>query len=118
MVARALYHWTWVALLIVCYLGICTRTAFRMARTGRSFWLWLIISVFLTSIPGTFVLMRDQLRGMPQRRRRPPASRPPEGGPLRCSHCGKLTRPDDLDRSGGVTTCPHCGMTVNETELA
>lgn len=118
MIARSVYHWAWVAALVVCYLAICARTAFRMARSGRSFWLWLVISVFLTSIPGTFVLMRDQVRGAPRRRRPRPASGPPEGGQVRCTRCGKPMRPADVDRSGGVAVCPHCGLPVDETELA
>ncbi len=118
MIARSLYHWAWAALLVVCYLGICARTAFRMAKAGRNFWLWLVISVFLTSIPGTFVLMREQIRSTPQRRRPRRASRPPEGGQVRCGRCGKPMRAADVDRSGGVAVCPHCGLPVDETDLA
>ena len=118
MIARSLHHWAWVALLVACYLAICARTAFRLARTGRNFWLWLVISVFLTSIPGTFVLMRDQVRGAPRRRRPRRAGGRPEGGQVRCGRCGKPMRPADVDRSGGVAVCPHCGLPVDETELA
>jgi hypothetical protein len=118
MIARSAYHWVWVALLIACYLAICARTAFRMAKSGRSFWLWLVLSVFLTSIPGTFILMRDQIRNLPPRRRGPRGGERAEAGQVRCSRCGRLFGPEDVDRSGGAAVCPHCGLPVDETELA
>jgi len=118
MIARSVYHWGWVVLLIACYVAICARTAFRMAKSGRSFWLWLVLSVFLTSIPGTFVLMRDQIRSLPPRRRGPRGGEGAEARQVRCSRCGGLFRPEDVDRSGGAAVCPHCGLPADETKLA
>jgi len=104
-----------IGLLIVCYLAVCLRTALRMARTGRSLWLWLLITVFLTSIPATVVLMREQFRAV-GRGRRGPADEPRHERPFRCRHCRKLVRPADVDHSSGVAACPHCGLALDEAE--
>ena len=36
--------------------------ALRMAKTGRSFWLWLAITIPLTGVPAFVVLLRDHMR--------------------------------------------------------
>jgi len=111
-------RWAWIGLLILCYLALCVRTAMRMARTGRNFWLWLAISVFFTSIPGTFVLMQDQIRGMSKAPSRRAARRGPDAERIRCDQCGQPLRPADVDHSGGLATCPHCGLPLDEAKHA
>ena len=118
MVALTTNEWAFVGLLIACYVAICFRTAFRMARSGRSLWKWLLITIFCTSIPATVILMREQIRrAHPGRRRGDPPAGPPDARPFRCPQCSKLIRPADLDHSGGVAVCPHCGLPVDNTEV-
>jgi len=52
-----------IGLMVLFYLVLCARTAWSMRQSGRSFVLWLAISIFTTSIPATMVLIRDQRRG-------------------------------------------------------
>jgi len=116
MVALSDYQWTIIGVAGVGYLFVCVRTARTMARTGRSFWKWLLITVFCTSIPATILLLREQarrVRGGRSSRRRPRGSAPP----LRCPHCGDLIRREDLDSSGGAAACPSCGMVIDDTEV-
>jgi len=121
MIALTDVQWVMVALLIACYLAICVRTALRMAHTGRSFWKWLSITVFLTSIPATVVLMREQMRHARAARRARPRRHEgpdePEPDLLRCRHCGKLVRPADLDHTGGLAACPFCRLPVDDAEI-
>jgi len=83
-----------------------------MARTGRNFWLWLVISVFLTSIPATIVLMYDQMRRLSPRR-------VARGGaaPIRCTHCGGVIEPAEADEPDGVALCPHCHLPIDEATV-
>ena len=52
-----------IGLILLFYLILCVRTAWAMKRSGRSFLLWLLISICTTSMLATMVLMRDQRRG-------------------------------------------------------
>ena len=106
--------WLFIGLLLACYLAICTRTAFRMARTGRNFWFWLVVSVLLTSIPATFVLMRDRIRDVsPARRRRQGSA----AAPGRCVHCGRWIGPAGPDDADGLAVCPHCHLPIDEANV-
>jgi len=114
MVALSSYQWTMVAVMGACYVAICFRTAFRMARSGRSLWKWLAITVFCTSIPAVVVLMREHVRSVRGTRPGAAGREPPAGRTVTCPHCGKPVRPRDLDVADGVTKCPHCGLVLDE----
>jgi hypothetical protein len=139
MLSFTTHQWVLVVLLVACYLAICVRTAMRMARTGRSFWKWLVISVLLTSLPASLVLVREQVAAIRAPRRsaragRPapppePADTPPDQAPIdeepskedkliRCAQCGKRIRPADVDRTGGLPACPSCHLPIDEEKLA
>ncbi len=124
MLALSNYQWTILLVMAVCYLFLCVRTALRMKDTGRSFLLWLVVTVCLTSIPATIVLMIDQYRGRfgPWREEDDETDEPdddaaerrPPKGTRRCPHCGSRFRTEDVDTVGGVPTCPSCGLTLDQ----
>ena len=120
MISMTSQQWTWVGVLLLCYLAACLHTAFRMAKTGRNFWLWLAVSVFLTSIPATLMLIYDQYRrSFPKiapkpdrpRRGRGPSTKP-------CRHCGHSIAPGEVDRIGGVSECPNCHLPIDRDPVA
>ena len=117
MIALTSTQWVLVALMVAFYVILCGRTALYMARSGRSFWKWLVITLFLTSIPATLVAMRERQRALrsPRRRRFGP---PLDEAPFSCARCGKQIRAADLDTGDGVAKCPHCGLPVDEDQLA
>jgi DNA-directed RNA polymerase subunit RPC12/RpoP len=112
------------------YLATCVRMAYHMARTGRSFWLWLVITIFATSIPATAVLFRDRSRALGQQLRTPERSGSPRSPGIqvpghqgdevdadvdravRCGQCGRRLAAAEIDRTGPVPTCPHCHLPI------
>lgn len=113
-----------MGLLPLSYLLLCTRTALAMRRSGRSFWLWLVISIFTTSITATMVLFRDQRRGYcpaslaeqtDQDEDEPDRSAPGDEMII-CDKCGRKMRPGELRRISGKPKCPHCGRKIDLKE--
>lgn len=118
MIALTHFQWGLVALMGLCYAGICLRMALRMAATGRSLWKWLLITFFCTGVPAAIVLYRDEIA------RRMPHGPPGEatGEPLdveltRCPHCGRLVPPGEPDAPAGLAECPHCHLPIDEAKL-
>lgn len=114
-------QWALILAMAAFYLVLCTRTALAMRRSGRSFWLWLVISFFTTSVLATMVLFRDQRRGYcpaslvdrdEEKPDRPGSAR--DGDEMiTCGKCGRKMRPDELRRISGKPKCPHCGRKIN-----
>lgn len=109
-----------IAAMIAVYLIMSVRVALRMGASGRSFWKWLLITVFCTGVPAMIVLGRG---------RRPRRQGVAAGGgnrrgagdgpPLRCPHCNRPVARDEIDSTSGVGVCPHCGMPMDgDTRIA
>jgi hypothetical protein len=112
-------QWALILAMVAFYIVLCTRTALAMRRSGRSFWLWLVITIFTTSIMATMVLFRDQRRGYcpaslaeHDERQGPDRSAGAGGETITCGKCGRKMRPDELRRISGKPKCPHCGRKI------
>jgi DNA-directed RNA polymerase subunit RPC12/RpoP len=112
--------------MVAFYLVLCTRTALAMRRSGRSFWLWLVISIFTTSITATMVLFRDQRRGYcpanlaeqtDQDEKEPDRSAGGGDEMIICDKCGRKMRLGELRRISGKPKCPHCGRKIDLKNL-
>ena len=129
MMAFSDTQWALVLAMVASYLVLCTRTALAMRRSGRSFWLWLVISIFTTSILATMVLFRDQRRGYcpanlaeqtDQDENEPDRSADAGTGTgagdetITCDKCGRKMRPGELRRISGKPKCPHCGRKIDK----
>jgi hypothetical protein len=124
-------EWGLVVGCVTFYVATCVRMAYHMARSGRSFWLWLVITIFATSIPGTIVMFRDRSRALARQIPTPGGSESPassgspdiqmsghrnpddDAGPtVRCGQCGRRLGNAEIDRTGPVPTCPHCHLPI------
>ena len=112
-------QWALILAMVTFYLVLCTRTAWSMRRSGRSFLLWLVISIFTTSIPATMVLFLDQRRGYcpasltDQDEKEPDRSAGTGDEMVTCDKCGRKMRPAELRRISGKPKCPHCGRKID-----
>ena len=115
-------QWALILAMVASYGVLCTRTALAMRRSGRSFWLWLFISIFTTSILATMVLFRDQRRGYcpanlaeqtDQDENEPDRSAGADDEMITCDKCGRKMRPGELRRISGKPKCPHCGQKID-----
>jgi hypothetical protein len=118
MLAFSDTQWALVLAMVALYLVLCIRTALTMRRSGRSFWLWLVISIFTTSVVATMVLFRDQRRGycpanMADRDEEEPDRAAAGDKTITCDKCGREMRPDELRRVCGKPKCPHCGRKID-----
>jgi|GEM_PF-2340536 len=137
---------TLLVLMGVVYVIFSVRMALRVAATGRSFWKWLLITIFCTGIPAMVVLYRrPPLTG----RRDEPATEDDEAddggqprraggkwgkwqrsdraerqardedapGHMRCPHCHRPVAGSDLDTAEGVAVCPHCGLPIDDSRI-
>ncbi|MCD6303698.1 MAG: hypothetical protein J7M21_01905 [Planctomycetes bacterium] len=122
MLALASHQWILLAVLAAAYLAVCLRTALHMARTRRSFWKWLIVTVLFTSIPASLVLLRQRMRAETAGRRFGAAGGAEAGKSagtyLLCRQCGRRIAPGEADRTAGLAVCPHCGAVLEEDKLA
>jgi len=122
MLALTNTGWATLAAMAAIYLVLCTRTAWAMKRTGRSFLMWLAITIFTTSIPATMVMFRDQRRGYcpadleddDEYDDQLDAGRPRDADAhdkemVTCPKCGRTMRRAQLRRLSGKPKCPHCG---------
>jgi len=109
-------QWTMVVALAAFYLVLCTRTALAMRRSGRSFWIWLVITIFTTSVVATMVMMRDQRRGYCPANLRDEDEAVSSGDcddgdeTVTCAKCGRTMRRSELRRISGKAKCPYCGQ--------
>ena len=114
--------WAVIIAMAGFYLVLCTRTAWAMKRSGRSFLMWLAITICTTSIPATMVMFRDQRRGycpadiedndeyddpLDAAGTRDDAGHDDEM--VTCTKCGRTMRRSQLRRLSGKPKCPHCG---------
>jgi len=121
MLAFSDTQWALILAMVAFHLVLCIRTAWSMRRSGRSFWLWLLISFFTTSILATMVLFRDQRRGYcpanlaDQDEEEPDrsASAADDNATITCDKCGRKIRPGQLRRISGKPKCPHCGRKID-----
>ena len=119
MLAFSDTQWALILAMVAFYLVLCSRTALAMRRSGRSFWLWLVISFFTTSILATMVLFRDQRRGYcpaslaDRDEEKPDRSSGAGDETITCGKCGRKMRPDELRRISGKPKCPHCGRKID-----
>lgn len=111
-------QWALLIAMVGFYLVLCTRTAWAMRRSGRSFFLWLAITIFTTSIPATMVMFHDRRRGycpadLEDEEEDEPAPQPSPDGHgdemVTCPKCGRTMRRSQLRRLSGKPKCPHCG---------
>ena len=117
MLALTYTQWAMLIAMVAFYLVLCTRTAWAMRRSGRSFWTWLVITIFTTSIPATMIMMRDQRRGYCPGDLQDEDEPAPAGGSdgddgdetVTCEKCGHTMRRGELRRISGKPKCPHCG---------
>jgi len=58
------YQWHIIAMLIVLWLGIALHTGLTMRRYGRRWWVWFILSAFLTVIPAVVVSYLEHFRAL------------------------------------------------------
>ncbi len=110
------------------YLVLCGRTAWAMRRSGRSFLMWLAITIFTTSIPATMVMFRDQRRGYcpadledEDEDEYEPAPQAGSDGPgdddmVTCAKCGRTMQRSQLRRLSGKPKCPHCGSKFSKAK--
>ncbi len=125
MLAFADNHWALLLVMVAFYLVLCGRTAWAMRRSGRSFWKWLVISIFTTSIPATMLMIRDQHRGYcpaDLEGLEVPAPTEDAGGggggaesEITCPKCGRRMRWSQLRRISGKPKCPHCGRKIDKS---
>ena len=123
MIAFSDTQWVLILAMVAFYLVLCIRTAWAMRRSGRSFWLWLVISFFTTSILATMVLFRDQRRGCcPASLADRDEEKPDRSGgagagdgdeTITCDKCGRKMRPAELRGISGKPKCPHCGRKID-----
>jgi DNA-directed RNA polymerase subunit RPC12/RpoP len=121
MIAFSDTQWVLILAMVAFYLVLCIRTAWAMRRSGRSFWLWLVISFFTTSVLATMVLFRDQRRGycpaslVDRDEEEPDCSGSARAGDetITCGKCGHKMRPGELRRISGKPKCPHCGRKID-----
>lgn len=110
-------QWAMLIAMVAFYLVLCIRTAWAMRRSGRSFWTWLVITIFTTSIPAAMIMMRDHRRGYCpadlQDEDEAAAADGPDGEDgdetVTCQKCGRRMRRAELRRISGKPKCPHCG---------
>jgi DNA-directed RNA polymerase subunit RPC12/RpoP len=120
MLAFSDTQWALILAMVASYLVLCIRTAWAMRRSGRSFWLWLAISFFTTSILATMVLFRDQRRGYcpaslaDRNEEEPDRSGGAGDETITCGKCGRKMRPGELRRISGKPKCPHCGRKIDK----
>ena len=120
----------WVVIIAMAgfYLVLCVRTAWAMRRSGRSFLMWLAITICTTSIPATMVMFRDQRRGYcpadlededeDDYEPAPQAGSDGSGDDdmVTCAKCGRTMRRSQLRRLSGKPKCPHCGSKFNKNK--
>jgi hypothetical protein len=109
--------------LVLLYVVSCVRVSFAMHRTGRSFALWLLVTLCTTAIPAMVVLWQDSLKRLggaarPAGGGRGQADGPAEAEFVRCRHCGHLFSEAEARGAGGVRRCPNCDLPVDEGMLA
>jgi len=117
MLAFTNTHWAMIIAMAAFYVVLCTRTAWAMRRSGRSFLTWLVITIFTTSIPAAMVMMRDQRRGYCpadlQDEEEPAQAGGSDGDDgdemVTCAKCGRKMRRSELRRISVKPKCPHCG---------
>ncbi len=110
-------QWAMLIAMVAFYLVLCGRSAWAMRRSGRSFWMWLVITICTTSIPAAMVMMRDHRRGYcPADLQDEDAPAPADdsdsddgGETVTCQKCGRTMRRSELRRISGKPKCPHCG---------
>ncbi len=120
MLAFSETQWILILAMVAFYLVLCTRTAWSMRRSGRSFLLWLVITIFTTSILATMVLFRDQRRGycpasladQDREEEKPGRSADAEDKTITCDKCDRKMRSSELRRISGKPKCPHCGRKI------
>ena len=126
MIAMTEFQWLMIALMIAAYFIVCVRMTLRMARIGRSPWLWFFITFFLTGIPAMIVLFRHDVSASKARRAAAERQQTPAGGsgegagapPAgRCPHCRRVIAAG-ADELEPVATCPHCNLPIEGTEIA
>ena len=49
------YPWPIIAMLVVLWLSVALHTGLTMRRYGRRWWVWFIVSTFLTVVPAVVV---------------------------------------------------------------
>jgi len=108
--------WSWekaptLALLAVLWVALALHAAIGLRRYGRRWWVWFIISVFLTVIPATIVSYIEYFR----RRQRELSAAGVKH--VRCRHCGAVLAERDLVRAGGNAVCPNCQMVIGDEHL-
>ena len=144
MSAAIPWSWPLVVSLAVVWVVVALHAALAMRRFRRRWWVWFVLSVFLTVIPAVVCSYVEYFRELRRRRRafeagsrRPRRDAPGRdsvqpGAARRCRHCGALltgaaddaaspasqAAPDKPPEPAGRATCPHCGMAVEDEYLA
>jgi predicted RNA-binding Zn-ribbon protein involved in translation (DUF1610 family) len=99
--------WTFWILAALIWVGAAVHSAASMRRTGRSFWLWLVIGVFLSVVPAAAVSTMDYVKARRAHHERAAA------GPARCPHCGEMLTARNVRHVGGNRICAGCGLTID-----
>jgi len=95
-----------LAIAALMWVALALHTSLTMRRYGRRWWVWFIVSVFLTVLPAAVVSYVEYFRRTRQTPLRP-----------RCDRCGAALAGSATDRDG-EDVCPHCGATVTTQRRA
>jgi len=102
---------TWVVVVFcVAWAAMALRAALNVRRTGRRWWVWLLVSLPLAGLPATIVAFADEYRRHRRSAGRVAGAR--RGGP--CPNCGARLTPRDVRRVDGQNVCPNCRAVLGD----
>ena len=96
---------TWMLVVfLVAWVALALHAGLGVRRYGRRWWVWFLVSLFLTVLPAAIVTYVDHYRLL--RRANDRMARARRGG--LCPSCGVRLTPRDVRRVDGQNICPNC----------
>jgi hypothetical protein len=112
-------HYGLAAVLLALWLVSCVRLALAVSRAGRSFWLWLALTIASLGVVAWVVVMVDLRREANRRQRARTTDGPPDlaktagPGPA-CPHCHSRLNAEEFDAGAPAPVCPHCNLPLGQ----